>query len=324
MLPRAITGDVRADAAAEAAAEAAAIYDGDLRQLFDAFCAARANNYWAFNFDRAWRKYCRGVEQESDLAHLLGRWMNLQGKSVLVIGSYLGSEAIAYARAGARVVGIDLDRDALKLADNLARRHGVRVDFYPRDAVHTGFDAGAFDYVSCAQVLEHLPPGQQPLLLEEIWRLCKPGGIFWLDTPNQWAYKDHHDTGLPLIHWLPRKLKVPLACWLGRAATYPEPAFGNRPVYLHYYLSYFRLCRILRRLGKFEILSRYRGFADADHLAEVRRRQGRAGGLGFAVKNACLRLSLRLWNWNWFSGIRLMVRKAPAVEAARPAATRAA
>src|SRR5688572_25340405 len=99
-----------------------AIYDVNLRQRFDAFCAARANNYWAFDGDRAWGKYCRGVEQESDLARLLGRWMDLQDKSVLVIGSYLCSEAIAYARHGARVVGIDLDRDALKLAEDLARR----------------------------------------------------------------------------------------------------------------------------------------------------------------------------------------------------------
>jgi 2-polyprenyl-3-methyl-5-hydroxy-6-metoxy-1,4-benzoquinol methylase len=301
-----------------------AIYDAKLRQRFDAFCAARANNYWAFDFDRAWRKYCRGVEQESDLARMLGRWMDLRDKNVLVIGSYLGNEAIAYARFGARVVGIDLDRGALELAAVLAGRYGVDVDFFPRDAVHTGFDAGAFDYVSCAQVIEHLPPEQQPLLLQEIWRLCKPGGVFWLDTPNQWAYKDHHDTGLPFIHWLPRKLKVPLACWLGRAATYPEPAFGNQPVYLHYYLSYVRLCRILNRLGKHEVLSRYRGFADADHLAELRRHQGRASGPWFAVKNASLRLVLQFWDFNWFSGIRLMIRKEAATEAARPGLPRAA
>jgi hypothetical protein len=160
-------------------------------------------------------------------------------------------------------------------------------------------------------VLEHLPPEQQPRLLAEMWRLCKPGGFLWLDTPNQLAFKDHHDTGLPFIHWLPRAVKVPLAKWLGRAVAGTEPAFGNQPVYLHYYMGYFRLKRLLARLGRYEILSRYRGYADVGHYVAARRKQGRAGGRLFNVKVALLRVLLSFWDWNVFAGIRLVIRNCP-------------
>lgn len=287
------------------------IYTEEWRDQLRHFYSGRDRAaYWAFNFAKAWTKFQRGVQQESQMADLVSHWIDLKNARVLVIGSYLGSEAIAYALRGAEVVGIDLDERAMALSRKLAADYGVRIQLFAADATDTAFESGSFDYISCAQVVEHLPPSMQPRLLAEIWRLCKPGGLFWLDTPNQWAFRDHHDTGLPLIHWLPRAVKVPLARALGRAVPDHEPAFGSEPVYLHYYLSYFRLKRLLGSLGKYEILSRYRGYADSEHYCDTRRRQGRSTGPLFPLKTALLRGSMRVWNFNWFSGIRLMIRKA--------------
>ncbi len=289
------------------------IYTDEWRvQLRDFYSGRDREHYWAFDFTKAWAKFERGVNQESDMADLVGHWMDLKNARVLVIGSYLGSEAIAYALRGAEVVGIDLDERALALSKQLAEEYGVRLTLLSADASRTGFPDGSFDYISCAQVLEHLPPEMQPRLLAEIWRVCKPGGMFWLDTPNHWAFRDHHDTGLPLIHWLPRALKVPLARALGRAVPDREPAFGSEAVYLHYYLSYFGLKRLLSGMGRFEILSRYRGYADIGHYCEVRQRQGRTKGALFPIKAAALQNVMRVWNFNWFSGIRMMVRRLPA------------
>lgn len=288
------------------------IYDDELREQLRAYYDARDHGrFWKFNFDKAWIKFQRGVRQESDLADLVSRWVDFKGANVLVIGSYMGSEAIAYALRGAQVVGIDLDENAMVLSRVLAARWGVEIDVRAMDAVNTTFPDASFDYVSCAQVLEHVPPDQQPKLLAEIWRLLKPGGAFWLDTPNQLAIKDHHDTGLPFIHWLPRSIKVPLARAIGRDEPNNEPAFGNKPVYLHYYVGYFGLKRILARLGSYEILSRYRGYADPSHYAESRKKQGRGDGLAFPVKVAFMRVALSVWNMNWMSGIRMVIRKLP-------------
>ena len=46
-----------------------------------------------------------------------------------------------------------------------------------------------------------------------------------------------------------------------------------------------------------------------DHYRDARRSQGRTGGTLFPLKTAMLRTLMVFWNFNWFSGIRLVVRK---------------
>jgi SAM-dependent methyltransferase len=271
--------------------------------------AETARQYWAFRFDRLWAKHRVAVQKSLGLVRTISRWMPPQGRRVLVLGSFLGDEAIAYALCGACVVGIDLDGAALKLSQELASRHGVTIETHRMDACDLAFADSSFDLVSCSQVLEHIPPDRQPQLLHEMWRVCVPGGLLWLDTPNQHNYKDKHDTGLPLIHWLPRPVKTRLAAWLRRDVPTREPAFGFRPVGLHHYVSYFGLMRTLRRLGRCEVLSRYRGYADAQHYRQQRQWEGRAHGGAFLMKMIALRALLPWWNFNWLSHIRLVVRK---------------
>src|SRR6185437_15623219 len=115
-----------------------AIYNDEWREQLRHYYARRGDgNYWAFNFSKAWAKFQRGVRQESEMADLVSHWMDLKGARVLVIGSYLGSEAIAYALRGAEVVGIDLDEDALNLSRKLAQQHGVSLQLFASDAAHT-------------------------------------------------------------------------------------------------------------------------------------------------------------------------------------------
>ena len=230
------------------------------------------------------------------------------GRRVLVMGSWLGAEAIAYALCGAEVTAIDLDGEALRLSAELAARYGTSIRTAVLDAAATKLPDGHFDLVSCSQLLEHLPADRQPALLAEMWRLCRPGGLLWVDTPNQLALCDQHDTGLYFVHWLPRPLKTRLACWLRRDVPTSEPGFGFQAVGLHSYLSYFALMRVLRRLGPLEVLSRYRGYGDVAHYAAARRREGRAGPL-FPLKLAAMRAVMRVWDFNWTHDIRLVVRK---------------
>jgi len=269
---------------------------------------ATAARYWAFDFERQWAKHRRAVTRELRLVELLGYWMPPVGRRVLVMGSWLGAEAIAYALCGAEVTAIDLDGDALRLSAELATRYGTSIQTAATDAAATSLPAGHFDLVSCSQVLEHLPPDRQPVLLAEMWRLCRPGGLLWLDTPNQLAICDQHDTGLYFVHWLPRALKTRLARWVGRDVPTSEPGFGFQPVGLHYFVSYFGLMRVLRRLGSLEVLSRYRGFAGVEHYAASRYAEGRAGPL-FPLKLSAMRAIMRVWNFNWMHDIRLVIRK---------------
>jgi len=289
------------------------IYTADWkRRIHDYFSHgaqfAAASGYWAFDFERQWAKHRKAVTRELNLVERLSHWMPPLGRRVLVLGSWLGAEAIAYALCGAEVTAIDLDGEALHLSTELAVRHGTSIQTAAMDATSTKLPADHFDLVSCSQVLEHLPPDRQPALLAEMWRLCRPGGLLWLDTPNQLAICDQHDTGLYFVHWLPRPVKTRLARWLHRDVPTSEPGYGYQAVGLHDYISYFGLMRNLRRLGSLEVLSRYRGFADVEHYAAGRHSEGRAGPL-FPLKLAALRAAMRVWNFNWMNDIRLVIRK---------------
>lgn len=44
------------------------------------------------------------------------------------------------------------------------------------------FEDGSFDYIICQEVIEHLP--NQEHLIQEVYRLLKPGGRVWITTPN--------------------------------------------------------------------------------------------------------------------------------------------
>ena len=130
---------------------------------------------------------------------------------MLVMGSWLGAEAIAYALCGAEVTAIDLDVEALAAFDaSWPADTALRSARSRGDAAATRLPSGQFDLVSCSQVLEHLPPDRQPALVAEMWRLARPGGLLWIDTPNQLALCDQHDTGLYFVHWLPRPWKTRL------------------------------------------------------------------------------------------------------------------
>jgi len=285
-------------------------FDDKWKQKIDAYYdRPDFTDYWAFDSQKAWRKYVTGVDRQLEHARLVEHWLNLSDSKVLVIGSNLGDEAIAYSLRGAEVIGIDLDPLAIQLAKEKASLYGVGTSFLYMDGCHTQFGDHEFDFISCAQVLEHLPPGDQQPMMEEMWRLCKPGGHIWLDTPNQFSWKDHHDTGLPFIHWLPRVIKVPLASLLGRAVPTSEPAFKGEAVLLHHYLSYFQVNAMLSTLGSYQILSMYRGFADMNHYEQSRLRQGRGNGPLFSIKVWLLTRIFRFWNHAWFTGMRLMILK---------------
>jgi SAM-dependent methyltransferase len=82
-----------------------------------------------------------------------------------------------------RIVGLDIDRDALRVA----RSRGFRCAL--GDAVRgLPFDDGTFRAVNCDSVLEHV---HEPLgLLRELRRVLTPGGKLIVITPN--IYRVRH------------------------------------------------------------------------------------------------------------------------------------
>jgi len=95
------------------------------------------------------------------VARLLGR--PLQGSKVLVICCGSGMDAEYVARAGARVVAMDISAGCLDRARTRAERYGVKYHLVRGDAECLPFRDGAFDYGFVHDGLHHLPQPERAI-----------------------------------------------------------------------------------------------------------------------------------------------------------------
>ena len=112
------------------------------------------------------------------------RHASLAGKSVVDVGCGGGILAEGMARLGARVTGIDLSEKALRVAT--AHLHQSKLEIqYQKTSVEelAALHAGAFDVVTCMELLEHVP--EPPAMVAACARLVRPGGLVFFSTINR-------------------------------------------------------------------------------------------------------------------------------------------
>jgi SAM-dependent methyltransferase len=111
--------------------------------------------------------------QEQVLVDFAG---GLAGISVLDVGTGTGRAALALARRGAEVMGIDPSEEMLRVARSNAERQELTVEFRPGDAHSLPFEDRSFDLVTSLRVLMHTPDWQR--CLGELCRVAKRRVIF--------------------------------------------------------------------------------------------------------------------------------------------------
>jgi 2-polyprenyl-3-methyl-5-hydroxy-6-metoxy-1,4-benzoquinol methylase len=107
------------------------------------------------------------------------------GMSFLDLGSGVGTECIAAAKAGAmRVVGIENDRRNYRQAVSRAKKAGVKVDFILHNLEDSPLpiDSKSFDLINMSNVLEHLTG--RVAVLSELRRVKKEVGVAVISVPN--------------------------------------------------------------------------------------------------------------------------------------------
>ncbi|MGH7518037.1 MAG: class I SAM-dependent methyltransferase [Gemmatimonadales bacterium] len=146
------------------------------------------------------------------------------GLRVLDVGCGAGVLDLALAKLGARVTGVDRFEEYAPGADNQMgvesdivarlRAHGVEV--MRRDIATQGLPEGAdtYDLILFLAVIEHLHESPREVL-EEIWRLLRPGGMVAITTPNH--------------GWVRTRLRL-LA---GRSANHPLSEWWRTPFFGH-------------------------------------------------------------------------------------------
>jgi 2-polyprenyl-6-hydroxyphenyl methylase/3-demethylubiquinone-9 3-methyltransferase len=108
----------------------------------------------------------------------------LAAKIVVDVGCGGGILSEAMARAGARVLGIDLSRAVLDVAELHALESGIEVQYREIAAEDLARSRCAeFDLVTCMEMLEHVP--DPAATLSALAALAKPGGDVIISTLNR-------------------------------------------------------------------------------------------------------------------------------------------
>ena len=134
------------------------------------------------------------------------------------------------AQFSGSIVGVDVDTDALRLAQEEPRKPNL--DFRAMSGSALDFAAASFDIVVCNQVYYWLD--DPDALMAEIYRILTPGGVCFFASVNKYAPWEAQYR-LPFLSFLPQ----PLANLYVRAAGRGE-RFGCR------YLSFWGLTQLCR------------------------------------------------------------------------------
>ena len=114
----------------------------------------------------------------------VARAQSLAGARVLDVGCGGGLLAEGLARAGAHTTGIDLSPALLKTAELHALESGLDIVYQQSSAEeHALTHAGAYDAVTCMEMLEHVPDPAS--VIQALATLVRPGGSVVVSTLNR-------------------------------------------------------------------------------------------------------------------------------------------
>lgn len=106
-----------------------------------------------------------------------------------------------YATYFREVVGIDIDSKAVKYAnDNFKKKN---ISFINLPIEETDFKSASFDVITCSHIYEHVPSDH--VLMENIYKLLKPGGICYFAAGNKYKIIETH-YNLPFLSYFPKKI----------------------------------------------------------------------------------------------------------------------
>jgi len=155
---------------------------------------------------------------------------DLKSLSALDVGSSTGIIANFCSNYFGKVIGIDIDEAAIKYANRTHKKDNL--EFIKSDSMAMEFQESEFDVAICAQVYEHVPDANK--LIQEIYRVLKPGGICYFAAGNRLNINEAH-YNLPFLSVIPRPF----------AHIYIKAA-GKANFYYEKHLSYWGLKSLVR------------------------------------------------------------------------------
>ncbi len=140
--------------------------------------------------ERKFRKFTDGACQEigEPLLSSLINYKYLKNKNVLDIAIGTGFSLVTFAEQGAKVVGIDITKFAVKQSKKNLEYRNLNGDIIRMDAQNLGFRNLSFNFVNAWGCLMHMPNTQEAI--NEIYRVLKPKGRFlvYMYNKNSWPF----------------------------------------------------------------------------------------------------------------------------------------
>jgi 2-polyprenyl-6-hydroxyphenyl methylase/3-demethylubiquinone-9 3-methyltransferase len=171
---------------------------------------------------------------------------------VLDVGAAQGRTVIAFQRRGHRAVGVEPWPDAIAAARELAGRHGTAVEIREGAAERLPFEDEQFDLVVAMSVLEHVADLSQAL--REVFRVLRPGGIFWFNSASSLSPRQDEIAGFPLFGWYPLPLKRRIMWW---AAAHRPALVGHTKTPAVNWFTPWSARRDLRKAGFEDVWDRW-------------------------------------------------------------------
>ncbi len=145
---------------------------------------------------RTWDKVAKDYNSVSEMQpdyvanyyHLLSCLGDVNGRSILEVGSGTGLSSAYLVSKGAKVSLLDISKKALEFAKKHFISKKIRADFYLQDAFSMKFPVNNFDVVWNGGVIEHFSDSKKVLMIKKMWNLVKPGGKLLITTPNSRDY----------------------------------------------------------------------------------------------------------------------------------------
>lgn len=192
--------------------------------------------------DEMYDRTARAAKAEKSLSILADHLADTSGLRLLDIGCSTGFMTSLYAERFRSTLGIDIDEPAVQFAREHAAVSATdgeppRLDFRVADSMATGLPGDSFDVVTCTHIYEHVPDSQR--LVDEIYRVLKPGGACLLAAGNRYMAVEAHYK-LPLLAAVPK--------WVGH--RYLRLAGKGD----HYYETHLSLRGLRRLVRRFEVI----------------------------------------------------------------------
>jgi len=149
---------------------------------------------------RIWQERYQNPRLQNLKHYVAGDFTNA---TILDLGSGMGGLLVRLLQEGLHAIGLDYCFDYCGITKLRGMRYGVHTPVINAQAESIPLNDQSVDVILCYEVIEHV--FDPVVLLKEMRRVVRPGGIIFISVPNRWSLYDHH-YHLWGINLLPRPL----------------------------------------------------------------------------------------------------------------------